>query len=180
MSRHLAAQAYGLAGAVVVADQAAKAWILHQGVLLAGGSREVVGPLRLTLVANRGISFGLLQGDAGTGRLVLILFSLAVAIALALWVRRANRRLTAAGVGLIVGGAIGNVIDRVRIGQVVDFIDVQRLGFPWVFNIADSAINVGVALLLLESLLTPKLAPSAGGSGEGAGNEVSGSPRGGR
>ncbi len=139
---------------------------MRQGELLAGGSIDVLGPLRLTLVANRGISFGLFQSDAGLGRLALILFSVAVAVGLAAWVRRASRPLLAAAVGLIIGGALGNVADRVRIGHVVDFIDVQRLGFPWVFNIADSAINIGVALLLLESLFAPKAPPSSAIGGE--------------
>jgi signal peptidase II len=78
-----------------------------------------------------------------------------VVIGLALWVRKAIRPLPALGVGMIIGGAIGNnLIDRVLYGYVVDFIDVSRLHFPWVFNVADSGISVGVALLLLDSFLS--------------------------
>lgn len=153
--------AYALAIAVIIADQASKAWVVRLPILGEGLSRDVWGPLRLTLVENRGISFGLFQSDAGWGRWALIGFSLAVAIGLAVWVGRAGRPLVAAAVGLIIGGAIGNGIDRLRLGHVVDFIDVQALHFPWVFNLADSAINIGIALLLLDSLLSPKAGSAA-------------------
>ena len=76
--------------------------------------------------------------------------STAVAVALAVWVRKADRPLLASAIGLIIGGAVGNLIDRIRYGYVVDFIDASGLYFPWVFNVADAAINVGVALLLLD------------------------------
>jgi signal peptidase II len=105
------------------------------------------------MVWNRGVSFGLFQAD-DAGRWILAAFSLAVAIALALWARKADRPVLAAALGLVIGGAIGNLIDRVRFGAVADFIDVSGLGFfPWVFNIADSTITVGVLLLILDSLL---------------------------
>jgi signal peptidase II len=82
-----------------------------------------------------------------------VAFSLVVAVLLAAWARRQARLLPAIGLGLIVGGAIGNAIDRARFGSVVDFIDVQQLGFfPWIFNVADSAITVGVVVLLLDSM----------------------------
>jgi signal peptidase II len=152
--------AYSLATAVVLADQAAKAWIVGGLRLIPGLSLDVWGPLRLTLVQNRGVSFGLFQSDAPWTRWALAGFSLAVAAALAVWARRAERPLTGFCVGLIMGGAVGNLIDRVRSGSVVDFVDVQRLYFPWVFNVADSAITVGIVLLLAESLLSPRSAPT--------------------
>ena len=152
--------AYGLAIAVVALDQAAKAWIVGGLRLTPGLSLEIWGPLRLTLVENRGVSFGLFQSDAPWTRWALAGFSLAVAGLLAGWARRAERPLTGLCVGLIMGGAVGNLIDRVRSGSVVDFVDVQRLHFPWVFNLADSAITVGVALLLAENLLSPRRAPA--------------------
>jgi signal peptidase II len=78
-------------------------------------------------------------------------------VALGLWVRRIDRVLSGAAIGLIMGGAIGNnIIDRVRWGQVFDFLDFSGLHFPWVFNVADSAISLGVALLVLDSLLTAR------------------------
>jgi len=110
----------------------------------------------LTSVANVGVSLGLLQAGGELGRWLLVLFSAVVVIALAIWITRMTRLWTALALGLIMGGAIGNnLIDRVRFGAVVDFLDFSRLGFPWVFNLADSAITVGVVLLLLDSLLTP-------------------------
>ena len=147
------ALAYALAAAVVVADQAAKAWILGGLHLLAGLPLRVWGPLRLTLVENAGISFGLFQSDADWTRWVLAAFSLVVAVSLSVWVRRAERPLAGVALGLIIGGAIGNLIDRLRAGVVIDFIDVTQLFFPWIFNIADSAITIGVALLLIESVI---------------------------
>ncbi|MGI8841332.1 MAG: signal peptidase II [Caulobacteraceae bacterium] len=151
--------AYGLAIAVVIVDQAAKTAVgaLH---LVPGLSLDVWGPLRLTLVENTGVSFGLFHGEATWTRWGLAGFSLAVAVVLAGWVRRAMRPLTALAVGLIMGGAVGNLIDRVRYGSVVDFIDVTRLHFPWVFNVGDSAITVGIVLLLAENLLAPRPAPA--------------------
>jgi signal peptidase II len=71
-------------------------------------------------------------------------------------VRRAEQALTGLALGLIIGGAIGNLIDRARLGAVVDFLDFSGLHFPWVFNVADSGVSVGVALVLLDSLIAPK------------------------
>lgn len=152
------ALAYGLALAVVAADQAVKAWVIGGLHLVAGLSVDVWGPLRLTLVQNSGVSFGLFHNEAGWMRWALAGFSLIVALALAIWARRAERPVVAFAVGLIMGGAVGNLIDRVRFGQVVDFVDVTRLHFPWVFNLADSAITVGIVLLLVDNLLSPSKA----------------------
>ena len=152
--------AYGLAVMIVALDQAAKGWIVGGLHLIPGLSLDVWGPLRLTLVRNTGVSFGLFHGDASWTRWALAGFSLAVAVVLAVWARRVARSLTALSVGLIMGGAVGNLIDRVRYGSVVDFIDVTRLHFPWVFNVGDSAITVGILLLLAENLLSPRAAPA--------------------
>jgi len=90
-------------------------------------------------------------------RWILSLFSIGVAVALGIWVMKAERRLLAAAIGLVIGGAIGNVIDRVRFGGVVDFLDFSGTGlFPWIFNIADSGITIGVALLILDSFLSER------------------------
>ena len=106
------------------------------------------------------MSFGLLQFDAPWTRWVLAAFALIVAVALAAFVRRAEKPLTGLAFGLIIGGAVGNLLDRVNHGAVVDFLDVQALRFPWVFNLADSAITVGIMLLMAESLFAPKKAPA--------------------
>lgn len=148
--------AYALASVVIVLDQAIKAWILGDLGLAMGAPRPIWGPLRLTLVENPGVSFGLFQSDAAWTRWALAGFSLVVAVALALWARRAEKPFTGLALGLIIGGAIGNFIDRVRTGVVVDFVDVTALYFPWVFNLADSAITVGIVLLLAEGLFQPR------------------------
>ena len=151
-----AALAYALAAAVVALDQVVKAWIVDGLRLIIGVPHPVWGPLRLTLVENPGVSFGMFQNDSNWARWLLAGFSLTVAGALGLWVRRAEKAFTGLAIGLIIGGAIGNLIDRVRNGVVVDFVDVTALYFPWVFNVADSAISIGIVLLLVESFLQPR------------------------
>jgi signal peptidase II len=149
--------AYLLALVIIAADQASKYWILEVFQLPLRPSTEVFGPLSLTMVWNRGVSFGLLWADHGLVRWGLSAFSVGVSILLAVWVRRAERPLMAWALAFIMGGALGNAIDRIRFGAVADFIDVSRLGFfPWVFNLADAAINVGIALLLADMLLTER------------------------
>lgn len=146
--------AYAIAAATVVLDQISKLWILGLLGREQGASLPLLGPVHLTMVHNYGMSFGLLR-NSEWGRWLLIGFSVLVVIGLAIWVRKAIRPLPALGIGMIIGGAIGNnLIDRVLYGYVVDFIDVSRLHFPWVFNVADSGISVGVALLLLDSFLS--------------------------
>ena len=148
--------AYVLAAVVVALDQASKFWILHVFDLPLKASVPVAGPFHLTMVWNRGVSFGLLRADVDLTRWALAAFSIIVSIFLAVWVRNATRKLSAVALGLVIGGAIGNVIDRIRFGAVADFIDVSRLYFPWIFNVADAAITVGIVLLLLDMLLVEK------------------------
>lgn len=149
----LGGRAYALALLVIILDQLSKFWVLEVFRLPERGSVELLPILSLSMVWNRGVSFGLFQAD-DAGRWILAAFSLGVAVMLALWARKADRPVLATALGLVIGGAIGNLIDRVRLGAVADFIDVSGLGFfPWVFNVADSAISVGVILLILDSLL---------------------------
>ena len=150
----LAIGAYAIAAAVIVVDQITKAWILYGLHLRELGRIEISPIFDLSYVLNTGVSFGLFGG--GAGRWPLTILSIVVAAALAWWVRNADRRLFAGSVALIIGGALGNVIDRIRFGGVVDFLDFSGLMFPWVFNVADSAISVGVALLLLDSVLSER------------------------
>lgn len=146
--------AYAVAAATLVLDQVSKLWILGLLGREQGSSLQLLGPLRLTMVHNYGMSFGLLK-NSDWGRWLLTGFSIVVVVALAVWARKGRKLLPALGVGMIIGGAIGNnLIDRVLYGYVVDFIDVSRLYFPWVFNVADSGISIGVALLLLDSFLS--------------------------
>jgi signal peptidase II len=155
----IALAAYGFALAIIVLDQITKALILGSADiadprLIPDGYRfaEVIpGILDLTMVRNTGVSFGLFGG--GEARWFLTVFSIVVAGALAVWALRTQRRTLITAIGLVMGGAIGNVIDRIRFGYVVDFIDFSDTGlFPWVFNVADSAITIGVLLLILDSL----------------------------
>lgn len=145
--------AFALAVLIVIADQAVKYWILEVLRLREGESVGLLGPLRLTGVWNPGVSFGFLQAQHDLVRWALAAFSVGVAVMLAVWVRRTERPLFAVAVGMVMGGAVGNVIDRIRFGAVADFVDASRLHFPWVFNLADSAITVGICLLLLDMLL---------------------------
>jgi signal peptidase II len=152
----LAIAAYGFAAAIVVLDQISKAWILYGLSLREVGRIEVLPPVfNLSYVLNDGVSFGLFGG--GSARWLLSLFSIVVAVALGWWARTADRRLLSAAIGLVMGGALGNVIDRIRFGYVVDFLDFSGTGvFPWVFNIADSAISIGVILLIVDSLMSER------------------------
>ena len=138
-------------GLVVVAlDQLSKWQVVRS---LSAEVVEVTGFFNLVLVCNTGISFGLLPGDSAVKAWLLSAFALAVVVGLLIWVRSKDSQLLMAGCGLVVGGALGNVADRVRIGCVIDFIDVHAAGWHWpVFNLADSAITVGVALLLVHGL----------------------------
>jgi lipoprotein signal peptidase len=141
------------AAAVLAADQASKAWILYGLDLPSLGRVDLLPVLSLTMVWNQGVTFGLLRGAGPAGPIVLTAVALAVVAALALWLRRAETRLTAAAIGAIAGGAVGNVADRLRFGAVVDFIHAHVGGWSWyVFNVADAAIVCGVAALLLDGL----------------------------
>ena len=155
----IALAAYGFAILVVVLDQLTKAWMIDGLSLQEVGRVFVLPPvLNFSWVENTGVSFGLFGG--GQARWGLSIFSIVVTVGLGWWALKADRRLLIAAIGLVMGGAVGNVIDRVRFGYVVDFIDFSGTGvFPWVFNIADSAITVGVALLILDSLMSDRPAP---------------------
>ncbi|MES2033199.1 MAG: signal peptidase II [Pseudomonadota bacterium] len=144
--------AFAIALVVILADQLIKQWILYGLNLPELGTVPVFGPFHLTMVWNQGVSFGLFRGEADWVRWALAAFSLIVAIVLGVWARKVDRPLLGIAIGLVMGGAIGNLIDRVRFGAVADFLDFKALHFPWVFNVADSAITVGVVLLLLDSL----------------------------
>lgn len=153
--------AYGVALVVAALDQASKAWILGPFDLPAKGQVALSPIFKLSMVWNPGVSYGLLQSHGPLGRWLLVLFAASVVAGLAVWVARTTRPLTALAVGLIMGGAIGNnLIDRVRLGMVADFLDFSGIGFKWVFNVADSAITVGMIVLLIEMLL-PQRPPAA-------------------
>jgi signal peptidase II len=158
---------FPLALAIIVIDQVSKALILGTPTLNGLGCLptnvcgriEVVGPVlnshpffSLSMTWNHGVSFGALQAE-GPARWVLFALTSGIAVGFAIWLMRAERWLTALALSLVIGGAIGNLVDRARFGAVVDFLDFNGLFFPWIFNVADAAISVGAAALLLDQLL---------------------------
>jgi lipoprotein signal peptidase len=155
--RYRIALGLALAAAVLAADQGSKYWVLHGLNLPAKGDVPVLPPfLDLAMVWNHGVTFGLLQAGNHWGQMLLAGVAVAVVAGLLLWLRRAETLFVSACIGAIAGGALGNVADRFRLGMVVDFIHVHwgtADPFPFVFNVGDSAIVVGVGLLLIESLL---------------------------
>ena len=142
-----------LAAFALVVDQASKLYVtrgFESGVLDAGPFLPLID---LALRANRGISFSLLRQDGALGAALLTAFSLAVVAYLGVWLWRTTSRATSAGLGLIIGGALGNAGDRFAHGAVVDFLDLHAFGrHLFVFNVADAAISAGVALLIGEGL----------------------------
>ena len=145
--------------AALVLDQLSKWWILES--VMDPPRRIALTPfLDLVLVYNRGVSFGVFGGAPDWMPWVLTGFALAIAVGLGIWLRRAGDRWLAASIGLVIGGAVGNIVDRLRFGAVVDFIDVHVAGWHWpAFNVADSAITVGVAVLLLDALKSKGRSP---------------------
>jgi signal peptidase II len=154
---HLSRDGLTAALMVVLLDQASKLWLLF-GYGLAGRGRVPVLPFfDLVLTRNRGISYGMFQQHGMLGQYVLAVLSVLAAILLWVWLARAADRLTAISLGLIIGGALGNAVDRLAYGAVVDFVllHLTTAGFSlnwYVFNLADAAIVAGVVGLLYESL----------------------------
>jgi lipoprotein signal peptidase len=110
----------------------------------------------LTMVWNRGVTFGMLAGDSAWTQLALGALALLIAGFLLRWMAKAENRLTALALGAVVGGAVGNVIDRLRFGAVADFLDAHAWGWHWyVFNVADAAIVLGVVALVVDALFRP-------------------------
>lgn len=136
--------------ATFAADQSHKAWMLLAYRIRERGRVEILPFMDLAFVLNRGVSYGLL---AGTGQWLLTVFALLTSVALWVWLARAGTgRLMAASLGLIIGGALGNGLDRVLYGGVVDYVSLHAFGYYWyVFNIADAAIVAGVVGLLYDS-----------------------------
>jgi signal peptidase II len=150
--------ALSAAFAVLGLDQLTKHWaLLSFGVV--GTTFKLAGPVDLTLVFNRSNAFGLIPDYGEFSRWALTASSFAIAvILLGLMLRQSTSIMNAFGFGFISAGALGNALDRLRLGAVVDLFDASKLGFVWVFNVADVSINLGVALILLAALL-PGLEP---------------------
>jgi signal peptidase II len=139
--------------AVVILDHIAK-W-LASATLSYGVPVELLPVLDLTLLHNRGAAFSFLSDAGGWQRWFFVLVSLAVSVALVFWLRRLGpgQRLLALALALVLGGALGNLIDRLWLGHVIDFIQLYYSDFYWpAFNVADSAITAGAVLLVWDAL----------------------------
>ncbi len=141
---------------VLVLDQISK-WVVTAVVMVPPRTIPVMPSFNLTLVYNPGVSFGQMDW---LGPWALSGLAIAISAGLALWLRKAETTLLATALGVVIGGAIGNVIDRMRFGAVVDFLDFYIPGTDWphwpAFNVADSAIVVGVGLIILEGLIAER------------------------
>ena len=144
----------------LIADQASKNLLLYglQFKALGPAARIDVLPFfNMVMVWNRGVSYGLFAAGSFAGTLLLIVLSLVAVIGLSWWLIKAERQSLGFGLGLVIGGALGNVIDRVLYGAVADFFHFYGFGHDWyVFNVADAAITVGVVVLLLDAFVKPE------------------------
>ncbi|TNE58420.1 MAG: signal peptidase II [Alphaproteobacteria bacterium] len=139
------------AATIFVLDQLLKNWILYLFDLPAKISVPVLPIFNLTMVWNDGVSFGLFSASTLWGRLALIVFALGVVGVLFRWLWDAQRPLFGLALGVVIGGAVGNALDRAIYGAVVDFFDFSALYFPYIFNLADAAISIGVVLLVWDA-----------------------------
>ena len=146
-----------IAAVVLLLDQLSKYWILAVYDLPAKASVEILPFFSLTMVWNKGISLGLFQADGEFGRWVLIAVTGIVTIFLTFWLAKAHGNVLKLALGLVIGGAVGNIIDRMRFGAVVDFVHLHAFDYSfYVFNVADAAITFGVLCLLLDAYLVSK------------------------
>ncbi len=144
--------------AVIAIDQATKLWLLYGYDIVHRGAVKVTPFFDLVFLLNTGISYGWFQNEGATGQAILLGVKAVAVVILAVWMARSRSRLATLALGLIIGGAIGNGIDRLAYGAVVDFasfhVEIGGKPFNWyVFNVADVAIVAGVAALLYDSFL---------------------------
>ena len=161
-------RAYGAIAAVlvVIVDLVTK-WSILELLAAHPGGIQVTPFLNIVLVMNRGVSFGLIPIQAAWGPWLLAGIAAIIVAFLVVWLVRADRTLLAVGIGLVIGGAIGNVIDRLRYGGVVDFLDFHLGSYHWpAFNAADTAIVLGVAALLFVNLFGGRDRPTNGQAGD--------------
>ena len=138
---------------VIALDQLVKWWVVVE-LMQPPRVIELTGFLNLVMAWNHGISFGLFSGAAMP--LILVGVAVAVVAALVVWLARAEHLGMVVSLGLVIGGALGNVVDRLRLGAVADFIDVHIGAWHWpAFNVADSAITIGVTLIVIDGLFRP-------------------------
>ena len=165
---------YAIALIVFVLDQTAKWLVTNPLQLQAVGQIELLPIFNLTWAENYGISLGLLTASSDSARWMLVALTSAIAIGVAVWIFREKQRGDQIALGMVLGGALGNILDRVRFGYVVDFADLHFRGVPpylcpsfdngvcrpfLIFNVGDAAISIGVVILLLRAFLVRKNAP---------------------
>ena len=132
-------------------DQLTKWWVVNL-MMTPPKIIQVTNFFDLVLVYNRGVSFGIFNNSPDWVGVVLILFAFLISIGLAFWIWHADGKLLSCALALVVGGAVGNVLDRIQFGAVVDFLDFHVWGWHWpAFNVADAAITIGVVMLILDS-----------------------------
>lgn len=142
-----------LAAIVLILDQISKYWVLEVIHLPEIGGIDVWPFFRLTFVGNIGVSMGMLQANSDLSRWLLTAATAGIAVAVALWLRKEKHPVDVTALGLVLGGALGNIIDRARFGYVVDFLHFFWGEYSfWVFNLADAAITLGVMLLLVRAV----------------------------
>jgi len=144
---------YSVALAVFLLDQASKYWVTYVLDLRSLGSVALLPVFNLTWVENTGVSTGLFRAESSMMRWGLVAATLAIALAVAVWIAREKNRWDVLALGLVLGGALGNIVDRARYGYVVDFFHAYwRDHHFYVFNVADAAISAGVMVLLVRAL----------------------------
>jgi signal peptidase II len=142
-----------VAGVTFILDQASKLWLLFVFDLAMNGPIDLGPNAELVLAWNRGISYGLFQQESDIGRWLLVVVSLGAVVWLGRWLWRETGRVAAVSLALIIGGALGNVVDRVAYGAVADFVHLTAGNYSWyIFNVADAAIVAGVVGLLYDSI----------------------------
>ncbi|MEZ5918849.1 MAG: signal peptidase II [Alphaproteobacteria bacterium] len=128
-------------------------WITAAPPRLAYAQSELFPFFNIVMVWNKGVSFGLFNHDTDYGPLLLTALSLVISAIFLVWLFRTNSAVQLSGIGLVIGGAIGNVIDRLRFGAVIDFLDFHVAGWHWpAFNLADSSIVIGIFILILYAI----------------------------
>ena len=153
--------------AIIVVDQLTKWWIVYD-VMASPRVIPVIPSFNLVMGWNRGVSFGLFDSDSPMHQWLLIGLAMVVVVVLLFWLRRAETRRIASALGLIIGGALGNVIDRINFGAVADFLDVYIGDYHWpAFNVADAGITVGAIILVLDSLFAGPERDKKGTNDEG-------------
>lgn len=150
-----------LALIVLVADQLSKWWILESFNLPQKGSVELLPFLNFTMVWNKGISMGLMTANGDLGRWILVAVTSVVTIALVVWLVRCSDKWLSLALGALIGGAVGNIIDRIIHGAVADFIHLHAFNWSfYVFNVADAMISLGVIILLFDGLRSEDKSPT--------------------